>query len=662
MTVFSKKIFNHAVTLAVFDFLLFNLSYFLSNFIKRGTFVLDPKYGKLLLLFYLCWLFSFLATKKYNTNRYSSYGAGLAIFSKSTLYLGYCVAFLVVILGVPAFSRLQIFMTCAGLLILETILWSLVCRKKIKLSFLSTRSEPLFSVSSLVQYNKGASFLFWTDLACLFVGFFAVNYLKRNTFVLLPAYDQLLIIIFSCWAISAFVIRKFRPYAKTDFLFALWQWLKAIFFMVALISVAVYGFRLFQFSRFQAYGTVGALLCLEIILLRVYFLWRKDEQETDIESPDRVRQLLNQEELDIDIDHEQIRKILLESVRAKLKDNLCPENKTLFDFIDAHVDLDQILSLETVSEINGNIFSVTSERLPVRMMLMPYKINNIRRLNKYFLKVHQTLLPGGTFIGHAHTISTRREWVYSRFPENVVRYVYFLDFCFTRVMPKLPVLHKLYFALTKGKNRVISRSEILGRLCFCGFEIVADQNIKNRFYFIAKKAKTPAIDPSPTYGPLVELKRVGFKNEIMHTYKFRTMHPYSEYLQQYMVDLQGLQKGGKIENDFRLTSWGKIMRKLWIDELPMLYNWAKGDMQIVGVRPLSVQYFNMYDDELKNLRKKVRPGLVPPFYADLPETFEEICESEKRYIRSYLIHPIQTQVKYFWKAFVNIVIKGARSK
>ena len=62
------------------------------------------------------------------------------------------------------------------------------------------------------------------------------------------------------------------------------------------------------------------------------------------------------------------------------------------------------------------------------------------------------------------------------------------------------------------------------------------------------------------------------------------------------------------------------------------------------------------------LRKKVRPGLVPPFYADLPETFEEICDSERRYIQAFLKHPVKTQIRYFTKSFINIAFKGARSK
>lgn len=103
------------------------------------------------------------------------------------------------------------------------------------------------------------------------------------------------------------------------------------------------------------------------------------------------------------------------------------------------------------------------------------------------------------------------------------------------------------------------------------------------------------------------------------------------------------------------------MRMFWLDELPMLYNWLKGDLQLVGVRPLSNQYLGLYTNELRELRKRVKPGLIPPYYADLPKTLEEIMESEKKYIQAYLTNPLKTQCKYFIKCFINIVIRRARS-
>ena len=123
-----------------------------------------------------------------------------------------------------------------------------------------------------------------------------------------------------------------------------------------------------------------------------------------------------------------------------------------------------------------------------------------------------------------------------------------------------------------------------------------------------------------------------------------------------------LTKGGKFNNDFRISGYGKLMRKTFIDEIPMIYNWLKGDLKIIGVRPLSPHYFRLYDKELQELRKNIKPGLIPPFYADMPETFDEICASEKKYIIAYIQAPLKTQWKYFWRAQYNIVIKGARSQ
>ena len=92
------------------------------------------------------------------------------------------------------------------------------------------------------------------------------------------------------------------------------------------------------------------------------------------------------------------------------------------------------------------------------------------------------------------------------------------------------------------------------------------------------------------------------------------------------------------------------MRKYWIDELPMIINWVKRDLKIVGVRPLSKDYFNRYPDDLKDLRIKTKPGLIPPYYVDLPVTFDEICDSERKYLNLYFKNPWSTDLSYFFGA------------
>ena len=167
---------------------------------------------------------------------------------------------------------------------------------------------------------------------------------------------------------------------------------------------------------------------------------------------------------------------------------------------------------------------------------------------------------------------------------------------------------------------------------------------------------------NPTYGPFVKLKRIGKGGKFIKVYKLRTMHPYSEYLQDYMHIVHPLEEGGKFKNDFRISTAGKIFRTFWLDELPMLINLFRGEMKIFGVRPLSQQYFNLYSEELRQKRIRFKPGLIPPFYADMPKTLEEIQASEMRYLEAYEKHPFKTDFVYFWKALYNIFFKKARSR
>ena len=94
----------------------------------------------------------------------------------------------------------------------------------------------------------------------------------------------------------------------------------------------------------------------------------------------------------------------------------------------------------------------------------------------------------------------------------------------------------------------------------------------------------------------------------------------------------------------------------------MLINLFRGEMKLVGVRPLSQQYFNLYSDELQQKRIRFKPGLLPPFYADMPKTLDEIQASEMRYLnmceqRGCFV----ADNYYFWKILYNIIIKRARS-
>jgi exopolysaccharide production protein ExoY len=114
-------------------------------------------------------------------------------------------------------------------------------------------------------------------------------------------------------------------------------------------------------------------------------------------------------------------------------------------------------------------------------------------------------------------------------------------------------------------------------------------------------------------GPvLYSNERVGYRGIHFRCFKFRSMvTDQSIKKADYEVALAGQQKGilHKVKNDTRITLIGKIIRKTSIDELPQLFNVLKGDMSIIGPRPLVPFMLKNYP-EFKEIRSMVRPGIT----------------------------------------------------
>lgn len=99
-------------------------------------------------------------------------------------------------------------------------------------------------------------------------------------------------------------------------------------------------------------------------------------------------------------------------------------------------------------------------------------------------------------------------------------------------------------------------------------------------------------------GPVIFCQERPGKNErIFKLYKFRTMTNARD------------KNGNLLPDEARLTKFGKLLRSTSLDELPELWNILKGDMSIVGPRPLLVKYLPLYNEEQKR-RHDVRPGLT----------------------------------------------------
>jgi len=342
-------------------------------------------------------------------------------------------------------------------------------------------------------------------------------------------------------------------------------------------------------------------------------------------------------------------------VRTYLQ-NIHPEALQLIEQY-ADIDSDATAILDTT-----NYFNVRAYPLKIKALVNFGQINQMRYINKFFEEVNAVLEVDDLFICRGETIVGRKERLkISNFP-LLGRLYFFLEFLFLRVMPKLWGLKKVFFWFTRGRIRLISKAEILGRLYSCGFELIEYRNIDRELYVVCRKRANPDFNMEPSYGPLFKMRRLGKNGKIIGVYKFRTMHPYAEYLQDYIINSNGYSLSGKPKDDFRLTPWGRFFRKYWIDELPQLINVLKGEMKLVGLRPISERYAKDIDPEFLKERILFKPGCIPPYVSlNRASSVEEVIQAEKEYVDAKKLNPYTTDLKFFFQAIFNIVFRRKRS-
>jgi lipopolysaccharide/colanic/teichoic acid biosynthesis glycosyltransferase len=459
------------------------------------------------------------------------------------------------------------------------------------------------------------------------------------------------------WLILSLITRKFRLGERSNQREVFYSVLFSNFVILSVTTIIMVTFHLTFFSRFILFGSIAGITVIEIITGIIFIsiqnsVYIKDwigleitEQQSQIRSPYIPAEALTQPK-----EYESLRESMVEE-----------SGEWAFNWIESHVDITDPKNLIISTDTRFNL--VNHPQGYYENVVNLDRINKFRRINKFFETVNAKLPYGGNFIGCAETYSLRKQRILTKLPPVINYIAYTFDFLFHRVFPKITLTNKFYFLVTGGKNRVISRTETLGRIFSCGFEVLEEKTIGDLLYWRAQKIKEPLFDNDPTYGFFIHLRRIGKNGKEFNVYKLRTMHAYAEYVQGYVHQNNDLDDGGKFKDDFRVTTIGRVLRKLWLDEVPMFLNILKGEMKLVGVRPLSRHYFGLYKKETQTRRIKWKPGLIPPYYAQYPTpvTLDDIQQNEMTYLDEYEKHHFRTDVKYFFLAMYYILWKRARS-
>ena len=357
---------------------------------------------------------------------------------------------------------------------------------------------------------------------------------------------------------------------------------------------------------------------------------------------------------------------IVNQIRPKLE-------KPLVEFIEKHLPGNQGGIGEVL--VCGDITTTDDQSKPgqVGLLVGLTRINDVRRLNRFLQYCLKRITMGGYLVVSYTPLESVERNLKRRYKGVLYWPAFILHYIWYRALPKIPWLDTLYFwskiswldtlylSIIKRRNRVLSKAEVWGRLSFCGMQVIAESNGDGEKHLIAQLVEIPVQDKRPSYYPIVALKKVGLDGEILHTHKIRTMYPFSEFLQKRIFEENGLASSGKFNNDFRLTEMGKFLRKYWLDELPQIFDWLRGDIKLVGMRATSPHFLSLYPRNLLDLYVQIKPGLIPPIFDNSTTGFEQIVEVELTYLRSYWDQPFRTDVRYLFQTFTDIVFKGIRS-
>ncbi|MBP1676307.1 MAG: sugar transferase [Bacteroidetes bacterium] len=465
-------------------------------------------------------------------------------------------------------------------------------------------------------------------------------------------YDEAALVYAVLWVLFSYLLGRYKPLHFQTYLPASFKLLYIIVLNTFLLSYVSYAFFNSYYSQYVIFTYSTVLFVINISFISLYFalLYAVDYDE-EIETADEVRE----------------NAVVVPAPR--LSDDELKERYKMIAHFAGNTSL--VMLKKSIDLGSGNTFvHLTSDYQDIEsvenyaydtIIHLP-RLNSHRGINKLFRIVNQKLPDKGFLVCCFESKSTRKKKILNRYPSGINYIFYLVNYTFRRLLPKIFITRRLYYDITKGKRRILSKTEVLGRLYYSGFEVIKEKKIGDLNYFYARRKKQPESQLKRNYGPLIRLRRTGKHGEIFDVYKMRTMHPYSEYIQAYIYERNKLDDGGKFKRDIRVTTLGRLMRKYWLDELPMIFNLLKGDMKVVGVRPLSVQYFNLYDKELQEKRVKFKPGLLPPFYVDMPKSIEEIQASEMKYLTECENKGVfRTDIKYFFLILKNIFFNRARS-
>ncbi|MEA3497124.1 MAG: hypothetical protein U9R42_13940, partial [Bacteroidota bacterium] len=496
---------KHKKTLNIItNFLLYSVSFLIIYFIKKGGIEYSNFYIKYFSTYIGAWFISSIVTRKFTKAKRNKFSSYIKPNINSFFIMLGVLAFISFKIEMIDVSRMVLLLSITIAFFIELLLKTLNYNLKISTVFKRHIFIPI-NINSFSTFLLG--FLLLTGTIILMV---------RYWLPVSPSENYLIVyaVIYFIWLVSAFYTHQFNISVKENYFKAIYPHIKSMIFFVSLMLFNLFIFRLNLDNQIVIIESLLFFVGNYFILVTLVFIIKHPQKTDEISikyfSVNEIKSneiLIDSEEQFQDVKHKIIStKLDKISFKEKLKNVYLRKNTKIFEFINKLLEIDSIQmgKTEVINSANPyNIEVIPDEYLELFINLR--EINDIRKINEYFIKVNEKLQLNGIYIGLFEPNEGRYSRYLKKYPYFIAVFINIFDFIWKRVFPKLPFLQKIYFLFTNGKNRALSKAEGLGRLYYCGFEVIGIKQLDNFVYYIAKKVREPKSDKSPSYGPLFKM-------------------------------------------------------------------------------------------------------------------------------------------------------------
>ncbi|MBI4647660.1 MAG: hypothetical protein HY738_14000, partial [Bacteroidia bacterium] len=312
--------------------------------------------------------------------------------------------------------------------------------------------------------KKQRAFIILLDILVVFISFIIFIWIKpASRRIYLPKYIIPAIILLVLWLIISVIFKKYKieEYFNRRKIFI--SILACNFSIFGFSSLFLYIFQLGYFSRLIVLGTFILPTIIEFVLGYIIYSIFKARP---VPSVDEIaiaplvpveKEKFKRPDKPLYLPHTDIVDSIVE---------LASEN--VYSYIADYIEITEPKTYVIATTTIFNIISLPGKT--VNNIINLLEINDIRRINKFFEAVNRKIPVNGYFVSCVETQDSRKRRLTRKYPLIISYPYYLIDFIFKRVFPKVWGLKKLYFLITAGRNRVLSKAEVLGRLVSCGFQ------------------------------------------------------------------------------------------------------------------------------------------------------------------------------------------------